>query len=134
MLIIKPYGRSKTQPKSEHPASRQRLLLSKNSNSVNSIATLQHDIDFVIAHWISVIDKIIKKPQRIKPQLSKTQYEAREALGKAAWQYIERNFQNVLTDEQHQHWNWKLHPYPRTPCPDKETDQIKGRFGIPPNQ
>lgn len=135
MLIIKPYGRSQTQLASD--SQRERLHLPSGQAQAEAVKQLQNNLDFVMAQWISVIDKIIsKQPQRIgkvgqkitAPQMSITQFNARKALGMAALQCIEKKF-GELNDDQKKHWGWKVHPYDCTNlAAHQDKDRITGRW------
>lgn len=139
MLIIKPYGRSQTQFASD--SQRVRLHLPSGQAQAEAVKQLQNNLDFVMAQWISVIDKIIsKQPQRIgkvgqkiaAPQVSTTQFNARKTLGMAVLQCIEEKFSKLmseLNEEQKKqfrsHWQWKVHPYD---CTNLAEPQHKGRI------
>ncbi len=135
MLIIKPYGRSQTQHASD--SQRNRLHLPSGQAHAEAVEQLQNNLDFVMAQWISVIDKIIRKqPQRsgkgdkkiAAPQVSTTQFNARKALGMAALQCIEKEF-SELSDLQKKQWGWKVHPYDCTNLVEPQPkDRITGRW------
>jgi hypothetical protein len=128
MLVIKPYGRTQTkQPQDAAPAKqRQRMWISRTSpTDAKAVEQLSHETDFLVAQWISVIDKIIKKPNPkstdadSKP--SRLQYQARQYIGCAALKHLPPV--DATT------WQWKLHPYATNnlpPHPDKLN--IQGRL------
>lgn len=139
MLIIKPYGRSQTKITRDCTGNslRERQRLPSGQAQTEALAQLQNNLDFVMAQWISVIDKIIsKKPQSIgkghqkvaATNISTRQFNARKALGMAALQCIEKKFGD-LSDAQKKQWGWKVHPYDCTNLAEPhEKDRITGRW------
>ncbi len=120
MLVIKPYGRTQTSVTADK--SRQRLWLPRTlSENAKAVAQLSSETDFLVAQWISVIDKIIKKPKQkstdTKGKPTKLQYQAREFIGAAALEHLRHVTPPVDTKT----WKWKLHPYAITdpPSPPK---------------
>ena len=141
MLVIKPYGRTQTKKSQESAPTklRQRMWIPRTSPvDAKAVEQLSYETDFLLAQWISVIDKIIKKPN---PKSSGThgkatqlQYKARQYIGQAVRQHLPQV--DDIT------WQWKLHPYANNdlpPHPDKLN--IQGRLykafvgdGIKPEQ
>ncbi len=118
MQIIRPYGQSRTL---DH----ERKLLDKDKN-IHDIPTFsqQHD-ELIIAHWVSVIDKIARKPKQGKrgktqgkaeevTAATQIQYDLRETLHHAAWEVVKTKLPHC--DEKRQQyldalWRFKIHPY-----------------------
>lgn len=85
MLIVKPYGKSFTNPQ-------ERQILKHSVDGQPSEAEgfstfVTNEPKLVIAQWISVIDKIITKPKG-DTKATDEQDEWRKALGAAAWAVI----------------------------------------------
>ena len=151
MLIIKPYGRSQTNNQQASEAAqqqqqRQRQLLRKTGAKAEAISVLEAESNFLMAQWISVIDKIIRKnefsiedkgdsennemafrnKQNSKRKvIFKIQHAARAQIGKYA-----RTHGLTLSDEQLKVWEWKLHPYDQTKLEQAVPDRIdiRGRW------
>ena len=125
MLIIKPYGRSTTSG-DDGKLSRQIILNADQSEK--SIANLAKDTpELVIAQWISIIDKIARKPKQ-NPKPTKEQRDLREKLGKAAWSVIKSN-ELILNEADFETlWNWKIHPYPLGENEPNKNNLEKGRW------
>lgn len=108
MLVIKPYGRSVVSAANQ--AARKRQLLDKQGklHDVDAIPTLEPKA--WLAHWASVLDKIIRKPQQGK-QPNQTQFDLREALGQAFWQRLRQHYLGNDADKYQNLWCAKVHPY-----------------------
>jgi hypothetical protein len=120
MQIIKPYGRSFTEIN-------QRVLLDKHrdKHDIPQFATSHEKL--VIAQWVSVIDKIVRKPNP-KGKISlptPRQYQLRETLGKAAW--LELN-KHLPCPDQAVFWRSKIHPYGHKTQEQKSALLLQGRW------
>ncbi|WP_346308691.1 type VI-A CRISPR-associated RNA-guided ribonuclease Cas13a [Limnohabitans sp.] len=128
MLVIKPYGR--TQTKKIHDAAptkqRQRMWIpSTPPADAKALEKLSNETDFLVAQWISVIDKIIKKPNPKSPgtdgKPTQLHYQARQHIGHAALKHLPPV--DATT------WQWKLHPYATTNLPaHPDKLNIQGRL------
>jgi hypothetical protein len=128
MLVIKPYGRTQTkEPQDPTTAKqRQRMWVPRTPPAAaKALEQLSNETDFLVAQWISVIDKIIKKPNPKSTDAdgkpSQLQYQARQYIGCAALKHLPPV--DATT------WQWKLHPYATNnlpPHPDKLN--IQGRL------
>ena len=104
MKTVTPYGRSKTVEGSPN-----RLLAIKNSKKLEEFeGFLLTNEQAVIAAFISVFDKIIKKPLKLTSS-SEQAIVSRAKLGAACWEFIEKMFSKH--EELKPVWQWKLHPY-----------------------
>ena len=109
MRIVKPYGRSAiTKPASGE----SRRVLRKRDDGAD------HDFEefcgghpnLVLAQWISVVDKIARKPSgRSKP--SKAQRQFRGEIGEVLLPYL--TSKEILPPELEQKFWSKVHPYPK---------------------
>ncbi len=132
MLIIKPYGRSLTERQQENVA-RRRMTLRMPESAVRDISQLAAETpELLLAHWISMIDKIITKP---KPngKASPDQRRLRAGLAKAAWDKLSATRLTADAKEKlHPIWEWKIHPYPASDEKRKneKTDYLKGRWYV----
>ncbi|WP_321449298.1 type VI-A CRISPR-associated RNA-guided ribonuclease Cas13a [uncultured Cohaesibacter sp.] len=120
MRIITPYGRSFTQRHGEARSIRRlRLKLrgEKGGRPEADIADfMEKNPRALIAAWISMIDKIYRKPKNGK-RPSENQFNARRDLGNACWkQLLEKHAFSTLDAQElglfHAIWESKLHPYP----------------------
>ncbi len=129
MLIIKPYGRSLTERQQENVA-RRRMTLRMPESAVRDISQLAAETpELLLAHWISMIDKIITKP---KPngKASPDQRRLRAGLAKAAWDELSSKRLTADAKEKlHPIWEWKIHPYPASD-EKRKTDYLKGRWYV----
>jgi hypothetical protein len=143
MLIIKPYGRTRTED--NESSGRQRKLVGKQIQLQSEpVTVIAEKNEFLMAQWISIIDKIISKSPvkriiegKIRPCIAPTQRQARERIGQAALK-----FQPALK-ELEANWKAKIHAYKitRTVSSGDPKDRIKGRsyakfvpHGIEPEQ
>ena len=120
MRIITPYGRSFTQ-RNGTARSIRRLRLKirgEQGGRINAdIATfMEENPRALIAAWISMIDKIYRKPKNGK-RPSEDQFNARRDLGSACWEQLlaKQAFSTLDAAEQGYFqtiWENKLHPYP----------------------
>ena len=99
----------------------------KNSKSHEKAEDLLHltknNPDLVIRQYISVIDKLIRKPKTLK-KMSPQWYWHREQLGQECWDIIKADvLSNASIEEQKRKkelekyeaiWRWKLHPYAKS--------------------
>lgn len=128
MLVIKPYGRTQTKKTTDVAAAkqRQRMWISRiPPPDAKAVTKLSNEVDFLVAQWISVIDKIIKKPNPKSPgtdgKPTQLHYKARQHIGHAALQYLPPV--DATT------WRWKLHPYATTNLPSHPDKlNIQGRL------
>ena len=122
MRIVTPYGRSFTRSVNENRSIRRlRLKARRNENKgtrieVNIPQFLESDPRAIMAAWISMIDKIYRKPKKGK-RPSKAQFDARDALGKACWRLMVSKSAIEQLDKEKKDffgkiWESKLHPYP----------------------
>lgn len=127
MLVIKPYGR--TVVTANNLAERQ--IQSKQQEE--AVATfLPQQPEFLIAQWISVLDKIARKPSQQKQPEAKPsplQYALRECLGQAFWQCL-KPLLGIDSDKYHALWRSKVHPYGTQTAASNKDDatQAKGRW------
>jgi hypothetical protein len=129
MQIIRPYGQSYTE---ENNHLYQRRLLDKGRKAHNIPQFAEGHDELVIAQWISVIDKIARKPKgKDKPTL--WQCQLREDLGWAAWLEL-RNKLCLDNAERTKYlqalWRFKVHPYgiPQDDDFKNDTNASKGRW------
>lgn len=112
MLIVKPHGRSitvKSADPVEPKASRKiRLRPSsvKEATTDQDMHVLADQTAFVVAQWVSVIDKIIRKPNG-KNKATQNQKQLRSLLGDAALTRLQQA--HVVVDADY--WNRRIHPY-----------------------
>lgn len=119
MKIVTPYGRSFTQKREAEKKGERRLRLkSRQTRKFQEDADIPQfvaeDPHALIAAWISMVDKIYRKPKGGK-RPSKQQFEARQNLGNACWEVLrsrEPFRHNAEIDKLSQIWRSKLHPYP----------------------
>lgn len=124
MLMIKPYGRSVTQDSATHGEinpDRRRQLQRKPNELPNDVHRLMQDPAFLMAQWISCIDKIIIKPKPRK-SASLLQRKTRQLIGDAGWRLL------CLDPVHIDHWQWKLHPYTCETGASNSKIDIKGRW------
>ncbi len=148
MQIIRPYGQSRS---ANHEEERVRKLLDK-EKSLHDIADFsEQHAELIIAHWVSVIDKIARKPRQSKSGKQNrneknagatlVQYNLREALRRAAWEVISTTLPSCDHERQEYLealWRFKIHPYgakpPAPPTPPRPGEKstapgdIKGRW------
>ncbi|MCX8505911.1 MAG: type VI-A CRISPR-associated RNA-guided ribonuclease Cas13a, partial [Alphaproteobacteria bacterium] len=114
MQTVKKYGRSLVQHATSAKPSRTIILNSERKNNAE-IAILAKNPEFIIANWISMIDKIFTKPNG-KKIATKAQYQHREQLGNQCWELI-RKIDAIKSSQPDEikrlmHlFNYKLHPY-----------------------
>lgn len=128
MRITKPYGRTETKKDNK------RYVCVKEKNNPDIEKHIQqgkyidaHDLvenknELIIAQWISIIDKIAKKPK--KGKATKSQFELRDNLGKACWERLIE--QHPLISKFKAIWDEKIAPYPKETI-DKRGDE-KGKW------
>lgn len=141
MLVIKPYGRTQTKQTQEAAPTkqRQRMWIPRTPPAdAKAVEQLSNETDFLVAQWISAIDKIIKKPNPKSPgtngKPTQLHYQARQHIGHAALKH--------LPPVDAAAWQWKLHPYATTNLPTHPDKlNIQGRLfkafvgdGIKPEQ
>ncbi|MEM7070449.1 MAG: hypothetical protein AAF403_01650, partial [Pseudomonadota bacterium] len=150
MKIIKPYGRtilrlnkpSQDKDQSDKPHHRKLLLRNSKKIGIDKIVDIDafahQDPDIMIAQWISVIDKIFKKPKNNK-KASQFCHELRQKLGEACWSIVQQKIkeQNINIKEQElirlkNIWWAKIHPYKidekNNDNQDKKCEEYKGRW------
>ena len=134
MQTVKKYGRSLVQfPNSAQPSrtiilkpEREKPEREKTEREINSeIAVLADNPEFIIANWISVIDKIFTKPNG-QDKATEKQRTLRDNLGKECWKIIKTHaaFKGLDKDGENkfsQFFVYKLHPYHK----DNENDLDK---------
>ena len=120
MQIIKPYGRSFTE-------TNQRVLLDKHRDKHDIPPFAASHEKLVIAQWVSVIDKIVRKPNpKAKISLpTPQQYQLRETLGNAAW--LELNKRLPCSDHA-VFWRSKIHPYGHATQEQEPAPLLQGRW------
>ena len=132
MKIVRTYGRSVTEKNGRY----ERKLLKTGEDSSTSLNSLKAESNFIIAQWISTVDKTITKPKD-KARPTKLQASIREKLGMKAWEHIKQKKllgpEEDYTDEgtHYKNWRWKLHPYwAGNDKPTKENKKaiLKGRW------
>ena len=125
MLIIRPYGRSETDYDDElRRVIRLRAKYARGESpddgegrregsavlEVGEFAETRPEL--VVAQWISVIDKIARKPGRGKKPTPE-QRSLRDGLGKAAFELLrEEGPLRGREDDLERLWRSKIHPYP----------------------
>lgn len=129
MLYVKPYGRSVTI---ENETKRKLRVNNRTNSSTEVIRDFEDfnskDPRILIAQWISLIDKIIRKPNQkdedhirrnVERRLSnptqndklrKSQLQLRTQLGAHCWNVIKTEIPIERRDEFQKIWRWKLHP------------------------
>ncbi len=116
MKYINPYGRSNVKKNAK-----KRTLTLKNGTEEKIAKFLHSEPEVIIAAFISVIDKIYRKPKKGAP--TENLYELREALGNSCWSFVAKRIKTATgkeaTKEHKKIWEWKLHPY-------SEKDSKKG--------
>ena len=115
MLIVKPYGRSAiTKPASGE----SRRVLRKRDGGIDRDFKefCREHPDLVLAQWISVVDKIARKPSgRGRPP--EAQRKFRQEIGAVLWPYL--TSKEILPPELKQKFWSKVHPYPEPDDKDK---------------
>ena len=115
MLIVKPYGRSAiTKPASGE----SRRVLRKRDGGIDRDFKefCREHPDLVLAQWISVVDKIARKPSgRGRPP--EAQRKFRQEIGAVLWPYL--TSKEILLPELEQKFWSKVHPYPEPDGKDK---------------
>jgi hypothetical protein len=116
MLIVKPYGRSEVAHSTSGGRRRTLRLRERPAEALDlQNFALGHD-ELVIAQWISVIDKVARKPA-VGKNATPTQALFRERLGQAAWEILERGRRLSSTSDPRRRahlltlWSWKIAPY-----------------------
>ena len=118
MLIIKPYGWSKTQD-----ATKPTRRLKPPTSPLENVGKLTNKPEFIMRQWISVIDKIASKPKG-NSKATAEQRKLRQTLGEAAWCFLQQDSARPLGDIQQGLWNSRIHPYPdNTPAKKDQTTQ-----------
>jgi hypothetical protein len=116
MLIIKPYGRSVTK---SDVATRQ-LHDTKSKQHFELPQFSKSDPRIIIAQWIAIVDKIIRKPNQADQigrrgttgdALREVQIKFRTRLGEACWKKIEPDIAPDIVMATKRHWDWKLQPF-----------------------
>ena len=136
MLIIRPYGRSET---AYDEKLRRRIRLrakfkpgeaegepgAENGGLVEVGEFAETRPELVIAQWISVIDKIARKPGRgCKP--TPEQRKFRQGLGEAAFELLRKQGASSGRESDLERLWWsKIHPYPDG---DEGSGQERGRW------
>lgn len=115
MLIIKPYGRTVVQPDANERRISLRKALSQTDTPININTFAREHPDLVIAQWVSIIDKIAKKPKHGK-KATQTQQMLRHKIGAACWSLIiEKELIAGDSEEDFtalaKKWERKIHPY-----------------------
>ncbi len=139
MLIIKPYGRSRTDFESDGKLRRKicpnRHLGMPDDASVEVSEFTKTHPELVIAQWISVIDKIAAKPEgAIKP--TREQRAFRRRLGEAALGLLLRKGLLDLSAKEGKGersiedlWWSKIHPYDKAGRSEgKGREAVRGRW------
>ena len=111
MLIVKPYGRSETEPDGAGGLRRKirRNRRERPADDLDDVAAFAagHP-ELVLAQWISAIDKIAAKPRGARKPTPE-QRRLRETLGRAAFDLL--TAEGLLDPSQEGLWRRKLHPY-----------------------
>ena len=111
MLIVKPYGRSETEPDGAGGLRRKirRNRRGRPAGDLTDAAALAagHP-ELVLAQWISAIDKIAAKPRGARKPTPE-QRRLRETLGRAAFDLL--TAEGLLDPSLEGLWKRKLHPY-----------------------
>lgn len=138
MLIIKPYGRTKTvriekkaekSEKDKTKENKQHLFRNNDPASGKEISGFVKTYpEIVIAQWISIIDKIARKPKQ-GDKAAKRQDDFRKKIGKACWDLI--TDKNLLASEikrSEKIWKAKISPYEIDTKKNIKSDDMKGRW------
>lgn len=130
MLIVKPYGTTKTGPDVRTDAVRKihPNAFREDAQEIESFATSHAKL--VLAQWISLIDKVITKPAKGAPP-SLAQMNLREEVGVAAWNIIIAKGlmdapSNRLKRLEREWWS-RIHPYDRE-CEPTGIMDFRGRW------
>lgn len=125
MKQVNPYGRSFTEP-----GGKRKLKKRKPSNPNDETAEfsnfLPNDPNAIIAAYISVIDKIYRKPKSCHK--GEEPYKRRDALGRACWPLVVNRLRGCShgadedEDRWQKIWSWKLHPYLEKPNGRRKPD------------
>jgi hypothetical protein len=123
MLIVKPYGKSVTEKNQN-----KKIALKTNFDVKQDISVFMNtNDDLTIALWVSVIDKIFKKPKPEK-KATKKQAKIRMAVGNAAWKILqEKALLSTNQPKLKAVWDWKISPYSVSEN-DGDEKFIKGRW------
>ncbi|CAK7192110.1 hypothetical protein COMNV_00294 [Commensalibacter sp. Nvir] len=138
MLVVKPYG--KTVIQSSRDASRKREILdltlaSAPIISVDEFARVNSKL--ILAQWISVLDKIIRKPiEGCQSDVQKHCLEIRVCLGNACWERVEARLKRAGLSGQpgelealKKRWDWKIQAtQPRRKGNSSNKENLKGRW------
>ena len=123
MLIIKPYGRSETKPTQKDIVRQLREASSKELREIDDYTREQSDL--LIAQWISILDKIIRKPSGRRCP-TKEQWACRERLGNALWCRLKKHIKEPCREQAKKQWAAKVHPYGAKDNENNKSD-FKGR-------
>lgn len=130
MLIVKPYGRSRSILNKENEFRRTIHLNIDPDTPVDLTDFAENHSELIIAQWISAIDKIASKPiGREKPTTEQRRF--RNELGRAAFDLLIND--NLLPDftvrskELERLWWAKIHPYGKGD-EEKKKRSSKGRW------
>ena len=108
MLIVKPYGRSAAVKDPSKGV--RRMLHKRNEDGFFEFETFcRKHPDLVLAQWISVIDKIARKPTMGK-RPSAAQRCFRQRIGDAVWLRLAKD--GIVPDDFKKKFWSKIHPYP----------------------
>ncbi len=125
MLIVKPYGQSVTTSTDKKRVLKERAA----GNPVREFSEFNAtDPRILIAQWISVVDKIIKKPnqsdqdsnrrnvskRKTNPStndlLRQQQIKLRQTIGDACWKLLLKKIPEDEQSKLRRIWEWKLNP------------------------
>ena len=135
--LIKKFGRSVTGADADNPPkNRRRLVLNGGDASWKDVPPFAvGNSHALIGQWISVIDKIAKKPATGKATADQKQF--RDRIGTAAWAIFLRegliSEKGVEIDKLKGYWRNRLHPYPQDTIREKDFlddvyDHVRGRL------
>ena len=108
MKIVKNYGRSFTQ--TDEAVSKRKLRRDATALDIQAFANTHPEL--IVAQWISLLDKIYKKPKN-NERPTQELFFSRNELANACWNnHLSRKFKHIEKDKLKQIWDAKVHPYP----------------------
>jgi len=128
MKIVKPLGRSGTRFKSDDPSQLERILITTDKQNIQH----DHELDQYIkttdraklAQWVSLFDKIAKKPQPLK-KASSIQREFRQRLWDKVSAFLKTSGEFNDWTKVKSAFELKIHCYPK----DVDTSSNAGAKG-----
>ncbi|SIS39736.1 type VI-A CRISPR-associated RNA-guided ribonuclease Cas13a [Insolitispirillum peregrinum] len=131
MRIIRPYGSSTVASPSPQDAQPLRSLQRQNGTFDVAEFSRRHP-ELVLAQWVAMLDKIIRKPAPGKnstalPRPTAEQRRLRQQVGAALWAEMQRH--TPVPPELKAVWDSKVHPYSKDNAPaTAKTPSHRGRW------